>query len=60
LPGAGLMLGLGLAVERAFRLSATDKGYWLAIWLMASSPRAWRWRCNSLRQDRQWQLHPDT
>ena len=31
LAGSGLMLGLGLAVERAFRLSAADKGYWLAI-----------------------------
>lgn len=35
---SALMLGLGLAIERAFRLSAAAKGYWLAIWLMAVVP----------------------
>lgn len=36
--GSAMMLGLGLAVERAFRLSAAAKGYWVAIWLMAVVP----------------------
>lgn len=36
--GSALVWGLGLAIERAFRLSAAAKGYWLAIWLMAVLP----------------------
>lgn len=36
--GSALMWGLGLAVERAFRLSVAARGYWLAIWLMAVIP----------------------
>jgi len=38
LAGSALMWGMGLAFERAFRLSAAAKGYWLAIWLMAVIP----------------------